>query len=308
MKIIFMGTPEIAVPVLETLSESYDVELVVTMQDRKKGRGKKLLPPPVKEKAIELGLEVYQPENINSEESVKFLKSKDADLFVVIAYGQILKEEVLKIPKLYPINIHASILPKLRGAAPINRAIIQGDKISGVSIMKMERGLDTGDVALCEEIEIPNLNAEELEIEISKLGSKLIVKFIEELESGEITFQKQDSTLATYAEKIDKFTGYIDFNTMKSGEIINLVRGLYKKPAASTVYKTERFKILRATQIEDNTSAVPGEIIESNKNLIVKTLDGAIEILEVQFPGKRIMNIEEYLAGNSFEVGSILGG
>lgn len=308
MKIIFMGTPQIAVPILETLSKNYDVELVVTMQDRKKGRGKKLLPPPVKEKAVELGIEVYQPENINSEESVEFLKSKDADLFVVIAYGQILKEEVLKVPKLYPINIHASILPKLRGAAPINRAIIQGDKVSGVSIMKMEKGLDTGDVALCEEIEISNLNAEELEIEISKLGSELIVKFIEELESGEVTFQKQDNTMATYAEKIDKYTGYIDFNTMKSSEIINLVRGLYKKPAASTTYKAERFKILRANSIEDNTSAVPGEIIESNKNLIVKTLDGAIEILEVQFPGKRIMSIEEYLAGNSFEVGIVLGG
>ncbi|RVU54763.1 methionyl-tRNA formyltransferase [Anaerosphaera multitolerans] len=308
MKIVFFGTPEISVPILEILNEKYKLSLVVTQQDRKKGRGKKLLPPPVKEKALELGIEVFQPENINSQEAIEILKGQEADLFVVIAFGQILKEEVLNIPKLYAINIHASCLPKLRGAAPINRAIIQGHATSGVSIMKMERGLDTGDVALCEEIDISNLNAEELSEKISELGSKLIVEFIENLKAGKVRFDKQDSDLATYADKIDKFTGYIDFETMDTKTICNLVRGLYKKPAASTTYKGERFKILKAEPVDTDVKAGLGEIIEVNKSLVVKTLDGALSILEVQFPGKRIMTIEEHLAGNEFVKGELLGG
>lgn len=300
MNIVFMGTPEIANPILEALAKNYNVTLVVTQEDKKKGRGKKLLPPPVKVKAEELNIPVFQPKSINTEESIEKLKSQNADLFIVIAYGQILKEDVLNIPE-YCINIHASILPKLRGAAPINWAIINGEKESGISIMQMEKGLDSGDVALVKKINIENLNAEELEKEISRLGAEAIVEFVESYKNNKAKFVSQNHEEATYAPKIDKETGYINFKEMDTKEILNLIRGLYPAPAASAVYKDTRFKILEAREVEDNSSSLAGEILNSNKKLIVKTKDSAISIEKVQFPGKKAMDIKSYLAGNNFE-------
>lgn len=308
MNIVFMGTPEFAVPSLEILNEHHEVSLVVTQEDKKKGRGKKLLPSPVKEKALELGLEVFQPEKINEQDSIDYIKSFKPDLLVVIAYGQILNEEILNIAKYYPINIHASILPKLRGAAPINRSIINGDTFTGVSIMKMEKGLDTGDVALISKTEIGRKNALELEEELSKMGAELILEFIKNLEDNNINFTKQDDNLSTYAEKIDKTTGFIDFNKMNSKEIDNLVRGLNDRMAASTTYKNERFKILEISFVDLDSNKKAGEIIDSKKKLYVKTLDGVISIDKLQFPGKKAMDIKSFLAGNSFEEGEILGG
>lgn len=305
MNIVFMGTPEIANPILEALDENYNVTLVVTQEDKKKGRGKKLLPPPVKVKAEELGIPVFQPKSINTEESIEKLKSENADLFIVIAYGQILKEDVLNIPK-QCINIHASILPKLRGAAPINWAIINGEKESGVSIMQMERGLDSGDVALVKKVNIESLNAEELESEISRLGAEAIVEFIESYKKDEAVFVPQNHDEATYAPKIDKETGYINFKEMNTKEILDLVRGLYPAPAASAVYKDIRFKILEAKEVESEDGNLAGEILDSNKKLIVKTKDSAISIEKIQFPGKKAMDIKSYLAGNDFEEKIIL--
>lgn len=305
MNIVFMGTPEIANPILEALDENYNVTLVVTQEDKKKGRGKKLLPPPVKVKAEELGIPVFQPKSINTEESIEKLKSENADLFIVIAYGQILKEDVLNIPKKC-INIHASILPKLRGAAPINWAIINGEKESGVSIMQMERGLDSGDVALVKKVNIESLNAEELESEISRLGAEAIVEFIESYKKDEAVFVSQNHDEATYAPKIDKETGYINFKEMNTKEILDLVRGLYPAPAASAVYKDIRFKILEAKEVESEDGNLAGEILDSNKKLIVKTKDSAISIEKIQFPGKKAMDIKSYLAGNDFEEKIIL--
>ena len=305
MKIVFMGTPELANPILEALNEKTEVLLVVTQEDKKKGRGKKLLPPPVKIKAEELGIPVFQPKSINTKESINKLKDLNADLFIVIAYGQILKEDILNIPK-ECINIHASILPKLRGAAPINWAIINGDEKSGVSIMKMEKGLDSGDVALVKEVEIKGLNALELEEEISRLGRDAILEFIEKYENNEIVFTPQNHDDASYAPKIDKTTGYIDFNNMTSEEIINLINGLYPTPAASSIYKEERFKILDGEIVDGYNNGKVGEILDSNKKLIVKTKNSAISINKLQFPGKKAMDIKSYLAGNSFEEGVIL--
>lgn len=305
MNIVFMGTPEIANPILEALDENYNVTLVVTQEDKKKGRGKKLLPPPVKVKAEELGIPVFQPKSINTEESIEKLKSENADLFIVIAYGQILKEDVLNIPK-QCINIHASILPKLRGAAPINWAIINGEKESGVSIMQMERGLDSGDVALVKKVNIESLNAEELESEISRLGAEAIVEFIESYKKDEAVFVPQNHDEATYAPKIDKETGYINFKEMNTKEILDLVRGLYPAPAAFAVYKDIRFKILEAKEVESEDGNLAGEILDSNKKLIVKTKDSAISIEKIQFPGKKAMDIKSYLAGNDFEEKIIL--
>lgn len=305
MKVVFMGTPELATPILEALNKKYDVTLVVTQEDKKKGRGKKLLPPPVKIKAEELGIKVFQPHSINDESAIEILKEQDADIFVVIAYGQILKQVVLDIPK-ECINIHASILPELRGAAPINWSIINGDKTSGVSIMRMEKGLDSGEVAIVKEISLEGLNAEDLEKEISRLGSEGILEFIDKYEKNEINFVEQDHDKATYAPKIDKTTGYIDFQNMSSEKIINLINGLYPMPGASAVYNDIRFKILSADILEEEFNAQPGEIINADKKLFVKTVDGAISIKKVQFPGKKAMDIKSFLAGNKFEEKIIL--
>ncbi|EFI42196.1 MULTISPECIES: methionyl-tRNA formyltransferase [Peptoniphilus] len=307
MNIIFMSTPEFGIDALDALNEKYNISAVITQVDKKRGRGKKLLSSPIKERALALGLEVYQPEDINSEESVKYLKSKNADLFVVVAYGQILKEEVLYLPKYYSINIHASLLPKLRGAAPINRAIINGESCTGISIMKMEKGLDTGDVAITDCIEIGKLSASELEKKLAKMGAKLIVEFIEKLKNKNVNFKKQDEELATYAEKIERETGHIDFKKMSVFEIDRLVRGLNDRMYASSVYKGERFKIVEVEISKDIQNKLPGEIIDSNKKLIISAIDGTVSILKLQFPGKKLMDIKSYLAGNSFKVGEILG-
>lgn len=305
MNIVFMGTPDIAVPVLRELNKRYNVSLVVTQEDKKKGRGKKLLPPPVKVVAEELGIEVYQPHNINDEVSIKKLEQIKADLFVVIAYGQILKEDILNLPDLC-INIHASLLPHLRGAAPINRAIINGDIESGVTIMKMAKGLDTGDMSIVKKINIEGMNAEELEDKMAELGSLAIVEFIENYKNNNIVFTPQDNEKATYAEKIDKSTGFIDFEMMSTKQIINLINGLYSSPGASCMYRDVRFKILRAEEVDIISEKKAGTIIDSKKKLYIKTKDGVISVKSLQFPGKKAMDIKAFLAGNSFEEGSLL--
>lgn len=300
-----MGTPEIAVPVLEALNEKYEVSLVVTQEDARKGRGKKLLPPPVKEKAEELGIPVFQPHNINEDESISKLREEKADLFVVIAYGQIVKKEILDMPK-ECINIHASILPHLRGAAPINRAIIEGDRESGVSIMRMAEGLDTGDVGLVRKINIEGINAEELENKLASLSADTIIEFIEKYENGEIEFIPQDDSKSSYAKKINKKTGYIDFENMTSEEIINLINGLYPAPSASCMYEDKRFKIHEAKKLDGNFKGEPGEIIENNKKLYIKTTDGAISVERIQFPGKKAMDIKSFFLGNDLNLGTKL--
>lgn len=304
MKVVFMGTPEFSVLPLEEINKYHNVELVVTQEDRKKGRGKKLLPPEVKLAAENLGLKVYQPENINSEESIEVLRNIEADVFVVVAYGQILKQEILDMPKYGCINIHASLLPKLRGAAPINRAIIDGDKETGISIMKMNKGLDTGDVALSESISIENLNSEQLALGLSKMGSKLILKFLEDVENGNIVYKPQDESISTYAEKITKQTAYIDFNSMNTFQIDRLVRGMTDRGGAIAQYKGDRIKIFDVESIDDGSNEKPGKVLSGLK---VKTLDGAIEIKELQMPGKKRMDSKSFMLGNRLEEGTILG-
>ncbi|MGO1579994.1 MAG: methionyl-tRNA formyltransferase [Peptoniphilaceae bacterium] len=308
MDIIFMSTPEFGVGILEKLNKNFNIISVVTGIDKARGRGKKLKFSPIKEKALELGLEVFQPKDVNSQESIEYLKSKKADLFVVVAYGQILKSEVLDIPKYYSVNIHASLLPKLRGAAPINRAILNGDGKSGVTIMKMEEGLDTGDISLQSEIEIGDKNAIELEEELSKLGGELIVDFINKLEKGNISFIKQEENLSTYAHKIEKEDAYIDFDKQNTVEIIRTIKGIMGRDAASTTYKGIRFKISGAEIKNRDISGKPGEIINSHKKLEVATKDGSILITRLKFPGKKEMDIKSFLAGNSFDEGEVLGG
>lgn len=306
MKIVFMGTPDFAIPTLEKLNEISDVSLVVSQVDKKKGRGKKLLPPPVKEEAIKLGIEVFQPENINSQTSIEKLKNIQADIFVVVAYGQILSKEVLQIPKLYCINVHASLLPYLRGAAPINRAIIDGFEESGVSIMKMEEGLDSGDVALQKSLAIKDKNAYELENALAKMGAELIEEFLINLDKGTIQFKEQDHSKMTYAKKITKSTFNIEFSKT-SEEILNLIRGLDPYYGARAKYKDEIIKIFKAYNYDYIGREEPGTILDNNKKLIIKTGDGAISVEELQIPGKKRMDIKSFLLGHNFDKNERLG-
>lgn len=303
---MFMGTPEFSIKTLEKLNEIGEVKLVVTQMDKRKGRGKKILPPPVKIKAEELGLEIYQVENINEKESIEKLKKQEADIFVVAAYGQILSEEILNIPK-YCINVHASLLPKYRGAAPINRVILDGEEKTGITIMKMAKGLDTGDMAIKKEILIDDLDAGELEEKLANLGAEAIEEFVESYKKNELQFIPQDDLKSTYAQKLDKETFNVDFKTQKTFEILNMIRASSPSFGARTKYKGEMFKIFKAREIPTSRHEQAGVIIESLERIIVKTLDSAIELLEIQVPNKKRMKVEDFLRGNSIEKNIKLG-
>lgn len=308
MNIIFMGTPDFAVPTLEALfAQGYIIDLVVTQKDRPKGRGKKFLYTPVKEKAMELGLEVYQPDSINSPESVDFLRRIVPDFIVVVAYGQILKESILEIPRYGSYNVHASLLPKYRGAAPINWAIIDGESKTGVTIMEMEEGLDTGDIILKESIPI-EMEDDSLSIhnKLSQLGAKLIIRALEKISFGDYSKVPQNHLESTYAAKLDKDLGKIDWNK-STVEIVNLIRGLKPWPNAYFKYNEEIVKVHKGRVISSNLKGQIGEILKVNsEGIFVCTRDGIVLIEEIQFPGKRKMTVEEYLRGNSIKEGVIL--
>lgn len=303
MNIVFMGTPDFAVSALDSLYGSgYNIQLVITQQDKPRGRGKKLKYTPVKEKALELGLEVFQPANINNEDSVEKIKKLNPDFIVVVAYGQILKTNILNIPKYNCLNIHASILPKYRGAAPINWAIIHGEKETGITIMDMDKGLDTGDILLFEKIPIDE-NDDYLTIhnKLTKIGSKLIVNAIDDIINERIDPTKQDDSLSNYAPMIYKDTGKIDWNKSKE-EIFNLVRGLQPRPGAYTIYNGEKVKIHKVECVDTSEEGENGKITQVSKDgVYVKVNNGTIIIKELQFPGKKKLSVRDYLAGNKID-------
>lgn len=308
MKIVFMGTPDFAVPTLQALfSEGCSIELVITQKDKPKGRGKKIQYTPVKEKALELGLEVYQPDSINSKESIDKIKEINPDFVIVVAYGQILKKDILEAPKYGCYNVHASLLPKYRGAAPINWTIINGEKETGVTIMEMEEGLDTGDMILWKSVPI-NLDddAPSIHDKLSILGGELIVEALKTIKEGKIAKVPQDHSLSTYAHMLDKNMGRINWND-KGENIINLIKGLKPWPSAYTQYKDEIVKIHKASLIDKIKEGNVGEIIKvDNKGIYINVQDKTVILEEIQFPGKRKLLIEEYLKGNSIEQGIIL--
>ncbi|NLC03730.1 MAG: methionyl-tRNA formyltransferase [Tissierellia bacterium] len=308
MKIVFMGTPDFAVPSLCQIHNSnYHITLVVSQVDWPRGRGKKLQYTPVKEKAIELGLEVYQPANINSESSIEKLRQIKPDLIVVVAYGQILSEEILQLPKYGCINVHASLLPKYRGAAPINWAIINGEKETGVTIMQMEKGLDTGDIILKSSIEIKEEDDYiSIHDKLSHLGGVILIKAIKDIFEGVSKKTAQDHNKSNYAPMIFKSTGKIDWNK-SSHEIRNLVQGLKPWPTAYTDYDGQTIKIHKArTEIMDETGEV-GEIIKvSDDGIYIQTGDKILVIEEIQFPNKKKMLVKDYLAGNTIKENKIL--
>lgn len=307
MNIIFMGTPDLSVPSLEKLyNENHSIDLVITQPDKRKGRGKKLLPTPVKNKANKLDLEVFQPKNVNSLESIERINKLNPDVIVVVAYGQILKEEILSIPKYGCINVHTSLLPKYRGAAPINWAIINGEKETGVTTMIMEKGLDTGDMLLKEKLVIDDeLTVGELHDNLMNMGAELIVKTLEKIE--DLKPIPQDDNLSSYAPKMDKTIGKIDWAETKE-KIKNLVRGTNPFPGSYSYYKGKKFKIYKVDIDEKLYSGKLGQITDvNNEGIFVKVKNGTIIIKEVQFPGKKKIKVSEYIRGNEIEVGTILG-
>ncbi len=305
-----MGTPDFAVPTLKALIEKHEVVAVVTQPDKPKGRGKKMLFPPVKEVALENNIPVFQPEKIKDDNFVSKLEEFNADIFIVVAYGQILSEKILNMPKYGCINVHGSLLPKYRGAAPIQWAILNGEKVTGVTIMYMEKGLDTGDMILKKEIEIEdNETYGSLHDKMSVVGAETLIDALKLIENGDAKPEKQDDSLSCYAKKIEKGFGKIDWS-LNTDEILNLIKGLNPVPSAYTLFNDEVFKIFMAkecTEISD-TSADCGTIIDVNpkKGFTVKTKNSAILITEVQAKGGKKMSCADYMRGHTVEKGIML--
>ena len=264
MKFIFMGTPDFSVPILERLNKLGEVDLVVSQEDKRKGRGKKFTKTPVKVKAEELGLEVYQPADVNSPEAIDKLRHVEADIIVVVAYGQILSQEIIDLPKKYIVNVHASLLPYLRGAAPINRVIMEGHSKTGVSLMKVEEGLDAGPVSAVKEMEIGEMNAGELEDKLSHMGADLLEEFVLDASKGQVEFIEQNEDKKTYASKILKNDLDLDFNDT-SANIVNKIRGLSPHYGVRFKYDDKFYKIYKAEELEDKNDLEAGRIIKSDK-------------------------------------------
>ncbi|HHW00007.1 MAG TPA: methionyl-tRNA formyltransferase [Clostridiaceae bacterium] len=303
-----MGTPEFAVPSLDMLvREGYDVAAVVTQPDKPKGRGKKLAAPPVKEYALEKGIEVLQPEKVKTADFVNQIRNIAPDLLVTAAYGKILSKELLDVPPLGCINVHASLLPKYRGAAPINWCIINGEKITGVTTMFTDEGMDTGDMLLKRQVEITDeMTVGELHDILSLVGAEVLKETLIKLKDGTLQHEPQNHEEATYAPMIDKTIGEIDWNK-PAQEIHNLVRGTNPWPGAYTFYKGDRMKVWKTRVANDGYAGKkPGTICKITKEeLIVATGDGFLSIIEVQFDSGRKMGINE--CGHNLDEGEVLG-
>ena len=301
MNIIYMGTPDFAVPALRRLYESrHTVSAVFTQPDKPQGRKMVLTPPDVKVCAEELGIPVYQPVSFKSEEPLEIIKKYNPDVIVVAAYGKLLPKAVLESAKYGCINIHGSLLPKYRGAAPIQQAVLNGDKVTGVTAMQMAEGLDTGDILIAIETEIgENETSGELFDRLSILGGDLIIRTLDMLENGEIKPIKQDESKATHTSKIDKSLCPIDF-TKSADEVHNKVRGLNPWPVATAELCGKRLKIYSTKICEKSGRA--GTII-STKPLIVACGSGSVEIIELQPEGKKRMTSAAFLAGHKINIG-----
>lgn len=311
MKIMFMGTPDFALECLKSLIDAgHSVTSVVTTPDKPRGRGHKMCPTQVGEFAEKGNIKVYKPINLKKETFEEILKTEDPEVIVVVAYGKILPPYVLEYPKYGCINVHASLLPVYRGAAPIQRSIIDGHKVTGVTTMYMAKGLDTGDMLLKSEVEITNDdNFETLHDKLAVSGAELIVKTLAELEKGTLVPEKQDDSKSTYAHMITKETALIDWS--KSAlDIHNQVRGLFPVPKAFTSYNGKMLKICR-TLVTDEKSCEPcGKITKvCNDYFCVSCGDeSVIKVVTIQAEGKKVMDVTDYLKGNVINENVILGG
>ena len=310
MKIVYMGTPDFAVAPLRALAEAgHDVCLAVTKPDRMKDRGKKLQSCPVKLAALELGIPVETPEKINkNEEFLDLLKSLDPDIIVVAAYGKILPKAVLELPGFGCVNVHASLLPAYRGAAPIHRAVIDGCEKTGVTIMCMEEGLDTGDMLAQAETIIGEKTTAELHEELSELGARLLIETLPKIEDGSAVRVPQDDSLASYAPMVFKEEGVIDFSK-DARSICCLVRGFNSWPTASTRLGDQVMKVHAAKEgLRTASGKAFGTVLSAGKEGIeVCCKDGSVFLTNIQMPGKKAMDADAYLRGNKIEIGTVLG-
>ncbi|MCR5834904.1 MAG: methionyl-tRNA formyltransferase [Lachnospiraceae bacterium] len=310
MRIMFMGTPDFAVSTLEEISKTnHEVVAVVTQPDKPKGRSGKLVYTPVKEKALELGVKVYQPTRVKDDSFMEILEEINPELIVVVAFGQILPKRVLDYPKYGCINVHASILPKYRGSAPIQWAVIDGEKETGVTIMKMDEGVDTGDI-----IDVATIKLDRKETggslfdKLSVLGGKLLADNLENIEKGNIHPVKQDETLATHAGMLSKDMGNINFKESDAAAIERLIRGLNPWPSAFTTLAGKTLKIWDADVLDIDSEEVPGTIFEiTKKDFLVATKKGTLRVNEVQLEGKKRMKSADFLRGYQLQKGTILG-
>ena len=308
MKVVFMGTPDFAIPVLDAIIKSgHEVGYVITQPDKAKNRGKKVQFTPVKELAVEHNIEVLQPERIKqSPDTMELLKAYQPDIAVVVAYGQIIQKELLDLPKYGCINVHASLLPKLRGASPIHHAILQGEKETGVTIMQMAEGLDTGDMLTKVSLPIDGMNCEALHDKLAELGAKLLVDTLPMIEAGEVKPEPQDDALSTYAGLISKADGKIDFDKQPE-EIERQIRAFDPWPGAFCAYKGETMKLWKAQCTGKSSDAVNGTIVAVSDEGIDICCGGSIlRATEIQMPGKKRVEVKAFLRGNSVEKGEIL--
>lgn len=302
MKVMFMGTPDIAVPCLEALIEKHQVVCVVTQPDKPKNRGQKITMSPVKEVALSHGIDVLQPIKYKDEAFLPKLEKYNPDVIVVIAYGRILPKYVLEYPKYKCINVHASLLPEYRGAAPIQWCIVDGKKVTGITTMLMNEGLDTGDMLLKEEIEITDtMTGGELHDKMAEIAPAILLETLDKIDS--IVPEKQDDSKSCYASMIDKSMTVIDWNKTNR-EIVNLIRGMNPFPAARTTVDGKLLKIFTAQPCDKKGDA--GKVIDIDDGIVVGCKDGSVKITEVQPEGKRRMSAKDYTLGNKIKVGDML--
>ena len=313
MRVIFMGTPDFAVGTLEEIIKAgHEVVLVVSQPDKAVGRSKALKYTPVKECAVAHGIEVYQPAKIRAEESVEYLRQYNADIIIVEAFGQIIPKAILDMPRFGCVNVHASLLPKYRGAAPIQWAVLNGDQVTGVTTMRMDEGLDTGDMIMKQEVIVDeDETGGSLFDKLSGVGAKLCVKTMEAIENGTAVYTPQDDALATHTGKIQKEMGSIDWS--KDAEVIErLVRGLNPWPSAYTKFEGKTLKIWSA-DVEEDAAGRPspetfGQVVRVGKDAFsVQTGKGLLTIRELQLEGKKRMDTAAFLRGYPVETGVKLG-
>lgn len=308
MKTIFMGTPEFAIPSLKVVSQNTDLKLIFTKEDKRNARGNKIIYSPVKQFGLDNGIEVIQPKRMKDEEVIAKIKEINPDLIVVVAYGKILPKEIIDIPKYGIINVHSSLLPKYRGASPIHSAILNGDKESGVSIMYIEEGLDSGDVILketCEITEDDTLGT--LHDRLKELGAIGLEKALKLIEAGEVKAEKQDDSKATFVKPITKEQAKIDWNNTKE-VIFNQIRGLNPFPGAYTHNeKNENIKIYKSEKLEKEYDGENGTVVEmTKKGPVVKVANGALRLLEIKFEGKKLQSGADVVNGRKMAVGEKL--
>ena len=308
MKVLFMGTPEFAVPTLEAVvAAGHEVVGVYTQPDKAVGRKQVLTPPPVKVCAEKYGFPVFQPVTLRDGSAEENIKTLSPDILVVVAYGKILPEALLSLPKYGCVNGHASLLPRHRGASPIQWSIVSGDKVTGVTTMYMAKGIDTGDMLLKAETEIGrDETAGELHDRLSVIGAELMVKTLKGLEEGTITPEPQDESKATHAPIIDKEMGYLKFDAPAT-DICNLIKGFNPWPAAYFTVDGKRIKVF-ASKVSGKTDKEPGTVVRSDGELIIACAEGtSLSLTEIQPEGKKRMTAKDYLTGHSLEVGSRVG-